>query len=107
MSRLDSFPHPALTEDAIARLFSRGIFTALSFVETDPEVIVAITGIQYSAVVCIRNAILTKYSSSLATGYKLYKEIIDKCAIISTGIRGLDNLLDGGFMTGMYLLHLL
>ncbi|KAL0269487.1 UNVERIFIED_CONTAM: hypothetical protein PYX00_007198 [Menopon gallinae] len=33
-------------------------------------------------------------------GYKLYSEVIDKCAIISTGIENFDKLLDGGFITG-------
>ena len=100
MSRLNSDVHPLLTTHLLDILQKNHIYSSLQFIRKKPLFLSNITGLQYVQVLKIRDQILAKYSSSLKRGDKYYKDLINHCAIISSGIDKLDGLLNGGFITG-------
>lgn len=102
MPRLSINTHPFLTAEVLQTLFKKSIYTCLTFVQKKPTLLSSITGLHYDEVLKVQDSILANYSSPLKRGDKFYAEIIDHCALISTGIQALDTLLEGGFLTGMY-----
>ena len=48
----------------------------------------------------IRRVLLAQYSAFPNNGLALYKELLNACAVLSSGCSDLDNILDGGIYTG-------
>ncbi|KAK6638647.1 hypothetical protein RUM43_006914 [Polyplax serrata] len=100
MTRLTTDLHPDLRQDVLDALFKKSIFTTLCFVQKNSNLLSNITGLPYDKILKIKDVILLKYSSPLKRGDKYYLDTIKHCAIIPSGIKQLDSILDGGFMTG-------
>ncbi|KAL4224177.1 DNA repair protein rad51d [Mactra antiquata] len=96
MSILKSGLCVALNDEVLIKLRSNCIRTNVDFLCKDPEQIVNITGIAYKDVISIRNIILAKYSSMIVDGGDFYHSIIECSTILSSGIKSLDEILDGG-----------
>ncbi|XP_053375428.1 DNA repair protein RAD51 homolog 4-like isoform X2 [Mercenaria mercenaria] len=91
---------PSLDEEVLEKLKSKNICRITEFICKDPEDIAQLTGVYYKDVVTIRNVILAKYSCISVNGCDFYNSVVESTTILSTGIKSLDNLLDGGLYTG-------
>ncbi|XP_078491378.1 DNA repair protein RAD51 homolog 4-like [Ciona intestinalis] len=91
---------PALTQDVIVKLESKGIKEVLDFVSIDPERITAMCGIPYKKVMSIRRVLLAQYSSFPVNGLDLFHETMSTLAVLPTECESLDDLLDAGIYTG-------
>ncbi|KAK4876208.1 hypothetical protein RN001_012630 [Aquatica leii] len=100
MSRLNPQMHPLLNSPVLEALLAKNIYTVLNFIETEIKHIVAITNLQYKEVLGIRKHLINKYAAVTRDGVSYYNEIITKSALFSTGIKRLDSILQGGFLTG-------
>lgn len=100
MARLTSNMHNLLTEEVLKALFSKNIFTVLNFLQTEIKQIGSITNLQYKDIVIIRKHLLNKHSAVVTNALDQWNELVSKTALIPTGIKSLDHLLQGGLMTG-------
>ncbi|XP_018332413.1 DNA repair protein RAD51 homolog 4-like isoform X1 [Agrilus planipennis] len=100
MLRLCEDIHELFSKEVSESLFSVNIVTINDFLKVDIKKITASSGLSYKDVICLKKQIANKYAAVTRNGLKYYKEILTKSAIISSGIKSLDILLDGGFLTG-------
>lgn len=100
MSRLKSNMHDLLTEEVLKALFSKNIYTVLNFLQTEIKQIGSITTLQYKEIVTIRKHLLNKHSAVVTNALDHWNELVSKTALIPTGIKSLDHILQGGLMTG-------
>uniref|UniRef100_A0A8D1AHK3 RecA family profile 1 domain-containing protein n=1 Tax=Sus scrofa TaxID=9823 RepID=A0A8D1AHK3_PIG len=91
---------PGLTQDMVQLLQSRGIKTVVDLVSADLEEVAQKCGLSYKALVALRRVLLAQFSAFPCNGADLYEELKTSTAILSTGIRSLDKLLDAGLYTG-------
>uniref|UniRef100_A0A8C3WXY9 DNA repair protein n=2 Tax=Catagonus wagneri TaxID=51154 RepID=A0A8C3WXY9_9CETA len=91
---------PGLTQDMVQLLRSRGIKTVVDLVSADLEEVAQKCGLSYKALVALRRVLLAQFSAFPCNGTDLYEELKTSTAILSTGIRSLDKLLDAGLYTG-------
>ncbi|KAM3963424.1 rad51 recombinase D [Aphomia sociella] len=100
MQKLKSVEHVYLNGLVLKNLVQNKITTVLDFLHEDPEKLTAITKLSFIQILEIRNDIFKKYSAILIKGETLLEKItVNKK--ISTGIRSLDHILDGGIPTGI------
>lgn len=87
MSKLTTNTHPLFTKEVIDLLYSKNIKTTLHFLESKSKKIAYITNIPHKDVLVIRNHIINKSSAVTRNALKYCRELIEKSAIISTGIK--------------------
>ncbi|XP_074969307.1 DNA repair protein RAD51 homolog 4 isoform X3 [Phalacrocorax aristotelis] len=91
---------PGLTEEMIQLLRANGIRTVVDFVSSDLEDVSQKCSLSYKALVAVRRVLLAQFSAFPANGADLYEELKSSTAILPTGNRSLDQLLDSGLYTG-------
>uniref|UniRef100_A0A4X1T848 RecA family profile 1 domain-containing protein n=1 Tax=Sus scrofa TaxID=9823 RepID=A0A4X1T848_PIG len=78
----------------------RVLFSVVDLVSADLEEVAQKCGLSYKALVALRRVLLAQFSAFPCNGADLYEELKTSTAILSTGIRSLDKLLDAGLYTG-------
>ncbi|XP_051681434.2 DNA repair protein RAD51 homolog 4 [Oryctolagus cuniculus] len=91
---------PGLSPEMVQLLRSRGIRTVVDLASADLEEVAQKSGLSYKALVALRRVLLAQFSAFPINGSDLYEELKSSTAILSTGIRSLDKLLDAGLYTG-------
>ncbi|XP_040857277.1 DNA repair protein RAD51 homolog 4 isoform X1 [Ochotona curzoniae] len=91
---------PGLSQEMIELLRSCGIRTVVDLASADLEEVAQKSGLSYKALVALRRVLLAQFSAFPINGADLYEELKTSTAILSTGIGGLDKLLDAGLYTG-------
>ncbi|KAJ0180340.1 hypothetical protein K1T71_003744 [Dendrolimus kikuchii] len=100
MQALEVLKISSLSETVLKSLSQNRISTLFDFLDEEITKLSAITKLDISQVLAIRNEIFAKFSAPLANGSSLLvKSIIHKNKL-NTGIQSLDTILDGGFPTG-------
>ncbi|XP_060114902.1 DNA repair protein RAD51 homolog 4 [Heteronotia binoei] len=89
-----------LTAEMVQQLKDNGVKTVMDLVSTDLELIARKCSLSYKALVAVRRLLLAQFSSFPVNGADLYEELKSSTAILSTGSKSLDKLLDGGLYTG-------
>ncbi|XP_022183825.2 DNA repair protein RAD51 homolog 4 [Nilaparvata lugens] len=100
MARLTPEIDVNLNLPIIKQLELKNIFTVLDFLEEDADRLCTITGLVYKNIIEIRRQILSKFSAKSNNGLECYKKMLVMTAKINTGIKKLDDLLEGGMLTG-------
>ncbi|XP_029468871.1 DNA repair protein RAD51 homolog 4 isoform X2 [Rhinatrema bivittatum] len=72
----------------------------VDLVSSDLEEIARKSCVSYKMLVAVRRVLLAEYSAFPSNGAELYEELKSSTAILSTGNRSLDTLLDSGLYTG-------
>ncbi|XP_029468872.1 DNA repair protein RAD51 homolog 4 isoform X3 [Rhinatrema bivittatum] len=91
---------PGLTADMVCALKNNSIETVVDLVSSDLEEIARKSCVSYKMLVAVRRVLLAEYSAFPSNGAELYEELKSSTAILSTGNRSLDTLLDSGLYTG-------
>ncbi|XP_050784912.1 DNA repair protein RAD51 homolog 4 isoform X1 [Gopherus flavomarginatus] len=91
---------PGLTAEMIQFLKANGIVTVVDLVSSDLEEVARKCSLSYKALVAVRRVLLAQFSAFPVNGADLYEELKSSTAILSTGSRSLDRLLDSGLYTG-------
>ncbi|KAH1178680.1 DNA repair protein RAD51 homolog 4 isoform X1 [Mauremys mutica] len=91
---------PGLTAEMIQLLKANGIATVVDLVSSDLEEVARKCSLSYKALVAVRRVLLAQFSAFPVNGADLYEELKSSTAILSTGSRSLDRLLDSGLYTG-------
>ncbi|XP_077168302.1 DNA repair protein RAD51 homolog 4 [Paroedura picta] len=89
-----------LTAEMVQQLKDNGVKTVMDLVSSDLEMIARKCSLSYKALVAVRRVLLAQFSSFPVNGADLYEELKSSTAILSTGSKSLDKLLDGGLYTG-------
>ncbi|RZF34390.1 hypothetical protein LSTR_LSTR008929 [Laodelphax striatellus] len=100
MARLIPEINSNLNLNIIKQLELKNINTVLDFLEEDPDRLCTITGLVYKNIIEIRRQILAKFSAKSKNGLECYSKMLIMTAKINTGIKKLDDLLEGGLLTG-------
>ncbi|XP_013411284.1 DNA repair protein RAD51 homolog 4 isoform X2 [Lingula anatina] len=99
MSLLKPRLSPVLTQDVIDTLRKQGVRTVLDFLEHNAEEMVKKAGMSYKDVLAIRHVLLAQYSAVPVNGADMYEDALNSMAILPTGVKSLDTMLDGGLYT--------
>ncbi|KAM9117776.1 DNA repair protein RAD51 homolog 4 [Pangshura tecta] len=91
---------PGLTAEMIQLLKANSIATVVDLVSSDMEEVARKCSLSYKALVAVRRVLLAQFSAFPVNGADLYEELKSSTAILSTGSRSLDRLLDSGLYTG-------
>ncbi|XP_066492679.1 DNA repair protein RAD51 homolog 4 [Tiliqua scincoides] len=91
---------PGLTAEMVQLLKTNGIKTVVDLVSSDLEEIARKCLLSYKALVAVKRVLLAQFSSFPVNGADLYEELKNSTAILSTGCKSLDKLLDSGLYTG-------
>ncbi|XP_019400902.1 PREDICTED: DNA repair protein RAD51 homolog 4 isoform X2 [Crocodylus porosus] len=91
---------PGLTAEMIQLLKANGIQTVVDFISSDLEEVAQKCSLSYKALVAVRRVLLAQFSAFPINGADLYEELKSSMAILSTGSKSLDKLLDSGLYTG-------
>ncbi|XP_071446626.1 DNA repair protein RAD51 homolog 4 [Hetaerina americana] len=100
MARLSTRVCSLFTDNSITHLRARKIFTFVDFLREDPEKLVKICHLSYPEIMMIRRNLISHYSAFPKTGLDAYHELLLHSALIPFGVSCLDNILDGGLLTG-------
>ncbi|CAH0554970.1 unnamed protein product [Brassicogethes aeneus] len=76
------------------------IFTVIDFLTAESKHIEQHTNLSFREILQIKNDLIKTLSPKPIKASSSYKHLIKKSAIISTGIKCVDDLLEGGFTTG-------
>ncbi|XP_061461363.1 DNA repair protein RAD51 homolog 4 isoform X2 [Rhineura floridana] len=91
---------PGLTAEMVQLLKTSGINTVVDLVSSDLEEVAQKCSLSYKALVAIRRVLLAHFASFPVNGADLYEELKNATAILSTGSKSLDKILDSGLYTG-------
>nr|XP_028564327.1 DNA repair protein RAD51 homolog 4 isoform X3 [Podarcis muralis] len=91
---------PGLTPEMLQHLKTSGIKTVEDLVSSDLEEIAQKCSLSYKALAAVRRILLAQFASFPVNGADLYEELKNTTAILSTGSKSLDKLLDSGLYTG-------
>ncbi|KAM4701368.1 DNA repair protein RAD51 homolog 4 isoform 1-T4 [Discoglossus pictus] len=91
---------PGLSADIIVALKQNNVKTVVDLVASDLEELARKCSLSYKTLVAVRRVLLAQYSAFPSNGADLYEELKSSTAIIPTGNRKLDSLLDSGLYTG-------
>ncbi|XP_053130656.1 DNA repair protein RAD51 homolog 4 isoform X4 [Hemicordylus capensis] len=91
---------PGLTAEMARLLKANGIRTVVDLVSSDLEETAQKCSLSYKALVAIRRVLLAQFSAFPVNGAELYEELKSATAILSTGSKSVDKLLDSGLYTG-------
>ncbi|XP_069828823.1 DNA repair protein RAD51 homolog 4 isoform X2 [Dendropsophus ebraccatus] len=91
---------PGLTADIITVLKKNHVRTVVDLVASDLEALARKCSLSYKTLVAVRRVLLAQYSAFASNGADLYEELKVSTAILPTGNKKLDILLDSGLYTG-------
>ncbi|XP_073429654.1 DNA repair protein RAD51 homolog 4 isoform X1 [Dendrobates tinctorius] len=91
---------PGLTADIITLLKKNHVRTVVDLVASDLEELARKCSLSYKTLVAVRRVLLAQYSAFPSNGADLYEELKASTAILPTGNKKLDFLLDSGLYTG-------
>ncbi|XP_044142622.1 DNA repair protein RAD51 homolog 4 [Bufo gargarizans] len=91
---------PGLTADIISVLKKNHVRTVVDLVAADLEELARKCSLSYKTLVAVRRVLLAQYSAFPSNGADLYEELKASTAILPTGNKKLDILLDSGLYTG-------
>ncbi|XP_069701865.1 DNA repair protein RAD51 homolog 4 isoform X4 [Periplaneta americana] len=100
MARLCTQMSPLLQENILDKLHCRKIFTVIDILQENTEKLVEITKLPYRDIIQLRQSIVAYYAAFPRKGIDIYNEVMSYTALIPTGIESLDNIIEGGLMTG-------
>ncbi|XP_049812665.1 DNA repair protein RAD51 homolog 4 [Schistocerca nitens] len=100
MPRLNKRLTHLLTDSILKTLNQRKICTVLEFLEQEPEYLAALLKISFKDVIQIRSSLITDYSAFPRKGIGMYNDLVANSALIQTGIKSIDTILEGGLLTG-------
>ena len=100
MSRLRTGICPSMTGSVLQKLQSVGVVSAVDFVCHDLDALATKTGVGYRELAAIRRALITEHSAPVVAGSSLFDVVVATTSSVSVGCRALDNLLEGGILTG-------
>lgn len=89
-----------LTKTSLENLSKFKIHTVIDVLQEDPKKLASFSKLNFRDIISLRQTLITNYSPFPRQGLNAYNELLSNCSYISTGIPQLDNLLDGGFLTG-------
>ncbi|KAM4796663.1 DNA repair protein RAD51 homolog 4 isoform 1-T1 [Rhinophrynus dorsalis] len=91
---------PGLSADIISALKGNNVKTVIDLVASDLEEVAQKCSLSYKTLVAVRRVLLAQYSAFPSNGADLYEELKSSTAILPTGNKKLDILLDSGLYTG-------
>ncbi|XP_063810065.1 DNA repair protein RAD51 homolog 4 [Pseudophryne corroboree] len=91
---------PGLTSDIISVLKTNHVKTVVDLVASNLEELARKCSLSYKTLVAVRRVLLAQYSAFPLNGADLYEELKVSTAILPTGNKKLDFLLDSGLYTG-------
>lgn len=100
MTLLDTPLHPLLTPELLTSLSQRKIFTIVHFVSEPVEKLITITKLSFKNILKIKTALLNQFAPPLVQGTDLAIQNRQHSTPVSSGIPGLDAILQGGFFSG-------
>lgn len=100
MPRLSKQLSHLITDNILKTLNQRKIFTVLEFLEQEPEYLAALLKISFKDVIQIRSSLINDYSAFPHKGISMYNDLVANSALIQTGIKSIDSILEGGLLTG-------
>ncbi|KAG5879905.1 hypothetical protein JTB14_018448 [Gonioctena quinquepunctata] len=99
MDILSCHIHTFFDSKVLELLGKKQIFTVLDFLSSDPKLIEKGTNSTFREILEVRKQLLKKYSARPENAFDYYQYILHHCAIIQTGVKNLDQLLEGGLFT--------
>ncbi|XP_058830171.1 DNA repair protein RAD51 homolog 4 [Topomyia yanbarensis] len=103
VSLLSADIHPDLTEYVLKLLMKNKITTVLDFAKTDTDRLIRITNLSFEEISAIKSNLINSYSGNNIQVVEYFRYLNELIEPISTGIRGLDLLLEGGLLPGQVL----
>ena len=100
MAKLSTDMCSVLTNTAVENLNRRKIFSIVDVLQEDPAKLASISNLKFNDIVTLRQTLIANYSPFPRQGLDAYNELCSQNTIVRSGIQSLDNLLDGGFLTG-------
>ena len=91
---------PAITEEILAKLKTKGFQRVADFVSAEPARITAVSGLPHKKVLAIRRLLLSQFSSFPVNGKDLYEEYLNTTSVLATSSSQLNELLSSGIYTG-------
>ncbi|KAG8587782.1 hypothetical protein GDO81_005784 [Engystomops pustulosus] len=91
---------PGLTADIVTVMKKNHVRTVVDLIASDLEMLARKCSLSYKTLVAVRRVLLAQYSAFPSNGADLYEEIKSSTAILPTGNKKLDQLLDSGLYTG-------
>ncbi|XP_066146084.1 DNA repair protein RAD51 homolog 4 [Euwallacea fornicatus] len=92
--------HRLLTENNVQLLKKRNIYTVLDFLKTENKILERHTSLTYPEIIEVKKYVAKYFSAPPINALTLYHKILSNSALISTGIPNLDELINGGLLTG-------
>lgn len=89
-----------MTSSVLQKLQSAGVVNVVEFVSHDLDVLATKSGVGYRELVAIRRALITEHASPVVGGSSLFDVVVATTSFVSVGCSALDNLLEGGILTG-------
>ncbi|KAJ8955146.1 hypothetical protein NQ318_009039 [Aromia moschata] len=99
MSRLSPNMHAILKADVIELLNSKQIYTVRDFIKTESRLLEKLANLTFRETLDVKNFLIKTYSAQPKNGFEYYKHILLHSAIIETGVKSIDGLLQGGLYT--------
>ena len=100
MSRLRMGICPSMTGSVLQKLQSAGVVNVVDFVSHDLDVWATKTGVGYRELAAIRRALISEHAAPVVGGSSLFDVVVATTSSVSVGCCALDNLLEGGILTG-------
>ena len=100
MSKLQTGICSSMTASVLQKLKSAGVVTVVDFVSHDLDVLSTKSGVGYRELAAIRRVLITEHAAPVVSGSSLFDIVVATTSIVSVGCRALDNLLEGGILTG-------
>ncbi|XP_060704206.1 DNA repair protein RAD51 homolog 4 [Hemiscyllium ocellatum] len=91
---------PGATAQLIQALRDQNVVTVVQLASAHIEDLAQKCSVSYKTLVAVRRVLLAQYSPFPSNGADLYEELLTSTAILSTGNRSLDAILDSGLYTG-------
>ncbi|KAE8624880.1 hypothetical protein XENTR_v10006077 [Xenopus tropicalis] len=91
---------PGLSAGIVAVLKANNVKTVIDLVASDLEELARKCSLSYKTLMAVRRVLLAQYSAFPSSGADVYEELKSSTAILPTGNRKLDILLDSGLYTG-------
>ncbi|XP_042194413.1 DNA repair protein RAD51 homolog 4 [Callorhinchus milii] len=91
---------PGVTAQLVQALKGQNVKTVVDLVSSDIEELARKCSVSYKMLVAVRRVLLAQYSPFPSNGADVYEEVLGSTAILSTGNKNLDKLLDSGLYTG-------
>lgn len=100
MSRLRTGICSSMTGSVLENLQSAGVVNVVDFISHDLDLLATKSGVGYRELAAIRRVLITEHAAPVVRGSSLFDVVVATTSIIPVGCHVLNNLLEGGILTG-------